>query len=415
MKANFFSALLLPFLCLSILQAQDTLKVMQYNLLYYGDCSGVNVADKDRWLNNITSTYQPDIFTVNEMLDFIAYANRIKQFALTYGNMEYTEFTNTTGSNLVNMLFYNKDKLGYVGVKKIGNSLRDINVYTLYHKESAASGDTVFVDCIVAHLKAGSSSADQTQREVAARSVVNWIQAQGPDYHNYLMMGDFNIYTANEAAWFELVRNPTAQFLKDPTGKQNGWGANTPELLTQSPSTSRSDCGTSGGLDDRFDFILTSESILQGTQRIRYVPGSYQALGNDGRTSFNSSLNCVNNTSVPDAVCADLIRMSDHLPVVMEITVDNSTGLDRPIVGIPGVKLEMATMQGSELEIAILREKQEPLRIDLVNIQGQPIPLAQDFRDGNGVFPISHLAEGLYLLRISNQAGNMIFKKLVKK
>ena len=55
------------------LQAQDTLTVMQYNLLYYGEITGFcnnsnnSLEMKDPHLRNILDFVKPDIFTVNEM------------------------------------------------------------------------------------------------------------------------------------------------------------------------------------------------------------------------------------------------------------------------------------------------------------------------------------------------------------
>ena len=55
------------------LNAQDTIKVMQYNLLYYGQTSSYcttannNETAKNGYLKTIIKYVKPDIFTVNEI------------------------------------------------------------------------------------------------------------------------------------------------------------------------------------------------------------------------------------------------------------------------------------------------------------------------------------------------------------
>ncbi|MCH7679100.1 T9SS type A sorting domain-containing protein, partial [candidate division KSB1 bacterium] len=75
------------------------------------------------------------------------------------------------------------------------------------------------------------------------------------------------------------------------------------------------DGGSTGGLDDRFDFILSSQSIIdQGG--IDYVEDSYWAYGNDGE-HFNVAI-----IDTPYAISLEIAfalhDVSDHLPVVAE-------------------------------------------------------------------------------------------------
>ena len=99
---------------------------------------------------------------------------------------------------------------------------------------------------------------------------------------------------------------------------------------TQSTRTSASyDCGSSGGSDDRFDQILVSSNVLTGNDNVRYVNGSYDALGNDGNHFNTNLLAAPVNTQYPDSVVKALYYMSDHLPVVLRavITFPTSNGL----------------------------------------------------------------------------------------
>ncbi|MEL7342007.1 MAG: hypothetical protein AAGM67_16110, partial [Bacteroidota bacterium] len=327
MMQKLFFPFLFALVCAPSVNAQIQVKVMQYNMLRFGSpCAGVTVAQKYVWLETILNHYQPDIFAVNEFGFNQGYVNGVKQLSFTYTNaVDNADFTNDEDTDIVNQLFYNTDKFAYQDVDVIGGSLRDINVYTLYLKPeiSQAGEDTTFLYCIVAHLKAGQGGTDESQRAVAANSIMNWVATNGVD-KNILLMGDMNIYFAGEPAFQTFVANSNAAIrFVDPISKTGGWsGPNNAEVHTQSTRTNSTDCGSNGGMDDRFDMILMSPAIQNQTDGISYVQGSYAAFGNDG-TNYNTELAC-DGSPVPTSVCAALKQMSDHLPVVMELTLDRA-------------------------------------------------------------------------------------------
>lgn len=78
-------------------------------------------------------------------------------------------------------------------------------------------------------------------------------------------------------------------------------------------------------MDDRFDFILANDAVMQGSNGVQYETGSYRALGNDG-DSYNQELDC-DGTPVPVSICAALKQMSDHLPVVMELEFSRAVSI----------------------------------------------------------------------------------------
>ena len=68
---------------------------------------------------------------------------------------------------------------------------------------------------------------------------------------------------------------------------------------TQSTHSENTGCAASGGMDDRFDFILISKNIKQGSKGVKYLSDAYWAVGQDGK-HFNESINSSpTNTSVP--------------------------------------------------------------------------------------------------------------------
>ncbi|MCF0206477.1 MAG: hypothetical protein HUK15_03520, partial [Bacteroidales bacterium] len=140
---------------------------------------------------------------------------------------------------------------------------------------------------------------------------------------NFIVCGDFNIYAASEPAFQKLV-NPSYLPIAfyDPVNKMGDWNNNWnfAEVHTQSTrSGNGDDCFSGGGMDDRFDFILMSGSIINGTKGITYSDGSYWAVGQDGNR-FNGSINSPSNYSLPSDVVSALYNMSDHLPVVAELS-----------------------------------------------------------------------------------------------
>jgi len=402
------------------LAQQDTIRVMHYNILQYGNtCANVNINSKNTWLSAITGYYKPDIFTVNEMAANQAYAANIQQNALTYQTMERGDYTNQAGGNLTNMIFYNPDILGYVSNEIIGGNLRDVNAYTLFVKSTAtdAGSDTVFITCIVAHLKAGSSSSDESQRMVAATSIMNWISTN--NLENVMVMGDFNLSDDQEDAYFEFVNNSNTTInLTDPVGLS--WtGSNYAIHQTQSPRQTTNDCGVGGGMDDRFDFILFNNDIDQGSQGVEFVADSYEALGNDG-LSYNDELAC-NGIAVPSIICSSLKQMSDHLPVVMELAIpEATTSIEDLLNQIEGLKITLLTQPFNESLSLHLKAKDisQPYKLSVSNLLGQTsiqetLRLAQ--KNTTLSFPTAQWPKGVYILTIQSPSGEYVSQKIIKQ
>ncbi|GAB4408551.1 MAG: hypothetical protein OHK0039_11750 [Bacteroidia bacterium] len=390
-------------------QSADTLRVMHYNLLAFGlSCPGVNVLDKYNWLGNILDYYEPDIFTVNEIGPSVLLANGIRDVSFDYSNrIAYAPLTNEAGADRVNMLFYNQTKLGYLSNTVVGGGIRDINAYKLYHKP--VRSDTVFLYCIVAHFKAGDGANDVALRSTDASRIMNWIAARGID-NNILVMGDMNLSGASEQAFQTMVFNSDPDLrLTDPAGKQNGWdGPTHAKVHTQSTRQSSPDCGSGGGMDDRFDLILGSPAILSGEKHLAFVPGTYQALGNGGN-SYDGELNCAGST-VPTAVCIDLKRMSDHLPVVMSLAV--SAGSDRLGSGIPGFALHHTVVQDQHRLSLRPGSAVFPLSLEIHDLSGRQ--LVQTRLDDPSACHLSldGLSAGMYVLRVQDARGRRFTQPL---
>ena len=79
-----------------------------------------------------------------------------------------------------------------------------------------------------------------------------------------------------------------------------------------------------GGLDDRFDFELTTQALQNGTGlAIMSVPSAYRTFGNDAN-HYNQAINNGTNSYYPsdiprsNALANNLVDASDHMPVVVD-------------------------------------------------------------------------------------------------
>lgn len=408
--------------------AQDTLTVMHYNLLNYGNYTSYcitannNHEQKDLYLKTILDYVNPHIFTVNEISKYEFFHDRILNEVLNTDGKDYfrkAALTNYAGSDLLNSLFYDSRKLVLHSQAVTQYYVRDINIYTLYYKhESLAEGDTTFIHCIVAHLKASSGSSNEQARATMTSTTMNWIKTNmSPG--NFLMLGDFNLYKSAEDAYQYLVNplpvNQAFRFF-DPINRPGNWSNNSSfsDIHTQSVSASGNGCQASGGMDDRFDFILASEKIMQGADNVTYIPESYNALGQDGN-HFNTSINALpENTTVPADVLNALGNNSDHLPVLLKLRISTGpTGIKNRFPDISTADIQYA---GGERYLSIYSLKEQRIKISIIDMTGCVINSKQvSLSSGNNSIKLEteNLAKGIYLLNIAGFKNESLTLKLI--
>ena len=306
-------------------QAQDTLTIMAYNVLNYPS-SNPTKADT---LKPIIKYVQPDIFMINE-LESEAGATTILNNALNVdGATNYRKADFFSGPNTNNMLYYNTDKLVLYSQHEIPTALRNISEYVLYYKTPLMNinADTVFIFCYSAHLKASTGRTNEQKRFQEAVVFKNYLNGR-PQLENVILGGDFNVYSNTEPAYETLLNGGNTSLL-DPISSPGNWHNNIAftNIHTQSTRLAAiSGGGASGGLDDRFDFILFNQHLQTGTHGLTYIPNSYKAVGNDGN-HFNQSINYGTNNAVPSNVVDALYYMSDHLPVVLKASIPVNVGI----------------------------------------------------------------------------------------
>ena len=330
-----FGFLIIGFLPLSA--QQSTITVMQYNLLQYGnyasgyaDCyeTNNNTQQKDEAIRTILGEVRPDILTVCEFgkpqslqTDFLKHNLNIN--GAVYWKSD--NIINYANSSIINHIFYDSRKMELKSHVALRTDPRDTDVYELYMKTPGLlAGDTIKLVCIVTHPKAGMGY--EAERRTTMQKAMDYV-SQHYAHDNVLIMGDFNMYRSSETGYQLLTKtysNPDVLFV-DPVANLGGvgsWNNNSQFARFHTQSTRRysDECFSSGGLDDRFDFILMSDEIYMGFNRIKYVNNSFYAVGNDGN-HFDQSIDQNGNSAVSPLVAEALFNCSDHLPVTLQMTV----------------------------------------------------------------------------------------------
>lgn len=322
----------------------DTLTVITYNLLNFpngrNDCgTNLSISNRVDTLKKIMTYLKPDILMVCELQDETG-ANLILNNALNvngithYKKANFIENQSTSYKILNNMFYYNSNKVKLKKQDEILTGTRDVGEYIVYGADPNLSShnDTTFIDFYECHLKAGSAAGDISDRASECLDIRNYIDLK-PSGRNNIIGGDFNFYDAAESGYQTLCYSGTYPF-KDPISSEGAWTNNSTYAPIHTQATRSSEvieCGAIGGMDDRFDFLLTSSNVLSGSNRVKYITNSYTAVGNNGST-FNKSINDVaNSTAVPDDILNALYYMSDHLPITMKLAVTYPTSIALPI------------------------------------------------------------------------------------
>lgn len=321
-----------------LISAQTNVKVMFYNLLNYPN--ETTFPNRDNDLATILNQYQPDIFMVCEVNTENG-ANQILNITQNHISPAFQAATFVTNSSddltgdsneLQNMLYYNSNKLTLEFQTEIPTLVRDINHYRLKLKTVNQEDQPILLDVFVGHFKAATGIDNENIRSQQALDLMAYISTLPTDSH-VIFGGDLNLYTAFESAFQVLLDNTYSITLADPPNRVGQW-SNNPEFLdvfTQSTRTLSNLGGAAGGFDDRFDFILTSENMLDAGD-LYYLENSYQVYGN------NNNPNCYNraiNSGDCDGGSFDLnLRQalhdfSDHLPVTLTLQTPESLSVSQ--------------------------------------------------------------------------------------
>lgn len=418
------------FFC-NILLAQtqsSILTVMNYNVGNYGapataSCPLLNLTTKHAYLRTIMQYVSPDIVALTKMNDLSATFSTTtvidsifnKNCIGCYGHGAYT---NISGYSKVNMLYYKTSILGFKSTTTIysgDNSISDINLHKLYYKSPTLSTlhDTIFINVIVAHLASGSGSASSRATEISGAML--WLNSHVSTPGNYIFLGDLNTQKSNENCFQYLINssNPNTKFF-DPPNQLGNW-SNSPNLynkyLTHSTRISDpGDCNATGGMNNRFDHILCTQSIIAGTNSVTYIPDSYKVIGQDGLHTNNALIDAPANTSAPTPVINALYYMSEHLPEIIRLQMNNN--LSTNLYEIGNSNFIITPNPSSSGVFQLDANDDRLLNIEIYNLLGQKIETFNT-NSQNVTIDLSKEAKGIYFVKIIDIYKRIFTKKIV--
>ena len=301
------------FLCNNILFSQDTVSLISYNLLRFNSST-----ERNLHFRNIIEKIKPDVLITQEMIGQESVNNFLNNI-LKNINEKYkaADFIDDEDTDIDQGLFYNSDKFSFISTSQIDGYPRPIYIFTLKHLDT---GEQFVVYNL--HLKASKGSENELARSDQVKELKNYISETNSNF--YIVAGDFNIYSTTESAYkdlFSITESGKGNLhdLINVVGTYND--PSNANIHTQSTRTSQFGGGSHGGLDDRFDFILFSDSLMYG-DRIFVIDSTYKSFGNDGM-HYNSALNMGPNQEVSMNIANSLHDASDHLPVFVKIIFSN--------------------------------------------------------------------------------------------
>lgn len=300
-------------------QQAVTIRVCTYNVLNFG----TPTQDRATELALVLLNIRADILVLHEIAGETGYQNFQSMVLGSVNSLNYTAAPFTDGPDTDDALLYDSTKVTVIHHDTIASTPRIFNIWTLSVK---GVGDTIVI--IGCHLKAGETSADAITR---GNQIADLRRGFGPhpdivlDQIPVVFAGDLNTYSSKEDAYRQLTfSGPPLPVFVDPIHRPGDWHDNSTfaDIMTQSPRVRQFGGGISGGMDDRFDFLLLSDPALQ-----HYNTGSYTAFGNDGH-HFNDSINHMPNTVVDSVTAQALHDASDHLPVYLDLVFGGASGVE---------------------------------------------------------------------------------------
>ena len=412
--------LLFLFLILSVsVFSQETLNTMFYNVFKFPNSLPQN---RQLILKDILDEYRPDLFMICELATENG-ANLILNTSLQnqsdkFSRALFVADTTDLADPLQTMVFYNTRKLTLVNQQKIPTVYRDINQYSF--QLNTASNDPIRLEVFVAHLKSSTGPANRQMRLEMVQEVTKSLKKLTQPNTYVLFAGDFNLYNSSEPAYQEILNPTNAILMVDPINAPGNWqdNANFSSIHTQSTRVSNvgfgsgANAGGSGGLDDRFDFIMMSENF-KNSSRLSYVNDSYKAFGNNG--------NCLNK-DVKDPNCTgvysltlrnNLYNMSDHLPVVMQFQIHEKLSV-KSVESKPFIWLKSPNVTNEKIEIGIDKTQlnSENNILFIYNSVGQFVKSVQINNQSSITINCQGLTSGVYYIK--NKGTNEVLK-LIKK
>ncbi|MFA7228906.1 MAG: T9SS type A sorting domain-containing protein [Melioribacteraceae bacterium] len=280
------------------LYGQESVRVAAYNVKQYPSVPNADgIAGS---LKIVLNKINPTILMATE-LDGSYGENAVIKFRDNVLSSKYkasTEVNITWGYGNECAVFYIDSLLTYLGSNMIPADTRPIAEFRFVHK---FTNDTLIVFGV--HLKA---KPEETARRLSAVNSLRNRTALLKPWENYLVVGDFNIFTSAEPAFQKLLDQSSGGYFYDPQNATGNW--------TDNPSFAHTHTYSPSYLKSRLDMILYSQA-LKDKGRADYKEDSYKIFGNDGAHFAKSVTNGSNAWFSDISIGSALISASDHLPV----------------------------------------------------------------------------------------------------
>lgn len=388
----------------TIAQAQTTINVMSYNTLNYPNGEIENRVDT---LKVITDYVQPDLLLLQELktetgLNTILSECFGEDEDVFASSIWVPQQSNQNSSwPLQQALIYNTTLFGMADEGLKTSVTRDLNTFKLYFKDPAhLQGDTTFLYVFVTHLKSSQGTENEQTRLSMMETFTTYFNTL-PSDALAIFGGDFNVYTSTEPAYQLIISDVNNLNWEDPIDAPGNWHSSSypfKQILTQSTreQTIFGD-GAGGGMDDRFDFVMASEQLMNPASTIHYAMNSYEALGNTGDCYNQTILDCDENNPIPYSVLSALYYMSDHLPVILELETNLTVNIEEQ--NSPS-DIYLTSISNDQLKFFISGEDAVEMSMSLLNSMGQQI-LHENQKNINGKFELDvKLQSGWYIAQI---------------
>jgi len=386
---RFLSLFFSFFLFNNILFSQDTVSVVTYNLLRFNSSTDRNLEFK-----NIMEKIKPDVLITQEMIGQESVNNFLNNI-LKNINDKYkaADFIDDESTDIDQGLFYNSKKFNFISTSQIDGYPRPIYIFTLKHLET---GEQFVIYNL--HLKASKGSENELARSDQVKELKNYISETNSNF--YVVAGDFNIYSTSESAYkdlFSITESGKGNLhdLINVVGTYND--PSNANIHTQSTRTSQFGGGSHGGLDDRFDFILFSDSLMYG-DRIFVVDTTYKSFGNDGM-HYNSALNVVPNQEVSINLANSLHDASDHLPVFVKV-IFSKEKIYREVLNVESYSLTDKLLfypNPSSNKLYIQSEEYKINKLEIYSLNGTKV-LDKNINSNTSNIDVSKINIGNYLI-----------------